>query len=583
MTYLTRIIAFMKLHKWKCIIAAVVLLPIIALVTFVLKPTQPTFITEKAVRGDLIQSVEAVGTVISDNDLALQFPSTGIVAFVHVKEGDLVKAGRILATLRSGNLAADIASARARVMGAQANLDALQQGNRLEDIEISQADVQNKRSSLISAQASLQNAKTSLISSQTNLDALTQELSVSLAGSIGNIGGSVQQKLTTTDIALSSVQDIFSQNDVADALIKYGTSDADLLRASMNTTQAAIWNLSKSLNPVLYEDAIILLDKARATLQSASNQIDQTYTLIGRLPVSTYFTESSRTTYKDQISAQRSLMQSALSTLDATSKSLRDASANYSTRITQEKTSLAAAEGARDKALADIATFQAALQISEAQLKLKLAPPRKTDVSAAMANLQQAYAALAGASANYQNTVLVAPIDGTVTKVNIKVGEISPIGPSVTMLGASPYRIEMHVSEIDIPKVHVTQSGSIELDAFRGTHFQLHVSEIDSTPTNQQGVNKYRVRLDFRYPHDELKVGMTGDAEINTGIRKDVVSVPLRSVIQSDLGMKIVRVMNDSSVVEEREVVTGLEGTNGYVEIISGVSEGETVVVLVKK
>ncbi len=351
----------------------------------------------------------------------------------------------------------------------------------------------------------------------------------------------------------------------------------------MNTTQAAIWNLSKSLNPVLYEDAIILLDKARATLQSASNQIDQTYTLIGRLPVSTYFTESSRTTYKDQISAQRSLMQSALSTLDATSKSLRDASANYSTRITQEKTSLAAAEGARDKALADIATFQAALQISEAQLKLKLAPPRKTDVSAAMANLQQAYAALAGASANYQNTVLVAPIDGTVTKVNIKVGEISPIGPSVTMLGASPYRIEMHVSEIDIPKVHVTQSGSIELDAFRGTHFQLHVSEIDSTPTNQQGVNKYRVRLDFRYPHDELKVGMTGDAEINTGIRKDVVSVPLRSVIQSDLGMKIVRVMNDSSVVEEREVVTGLEGTNGYVEIISGVSEGETVVVLVKK
>ena len=189
---------------------------------------------------------------------------------------------------------------------------------------------------------------------------------------------------------------------------------------------------------------------------------------------------------------------------------------------------------------------------------------------------------MAGAVASYQNTLLTAPIDGTITKVNVKVGEIAPLGAAVTMLGTSPYRIEMYVSEIDIPKVKVSETGSIELDAFRGTHFKLHVSEIDNAPTDQSGVNKYRVRLDFNFPHDDLKVGMTGDAEIDSGISKNVVSVPLRAVIQNTKGEKIVRVMDSNNKISDVVVTTGLEGTDGNVEVMSGIKEGDTVVVLVK-
>jgi HlyD family secretion protein len=227
-------------------------------------------------------------------------------------------------------------------------------------------------------------------------------------------------------------------------------------------------------------------------------------------------------------------------------------------------------------------SFRAAVNSQAAQLELKIAPPRQTDLDAAYARLRQAQADLARAAADYRDTLLTAPVDGLVTKVHLKVGEFTPTGAAITMLGSDPYRIEMFVSEIDIPKVQLSQSGSIELDAFRGTHFALRVSEIDPAATDKDGVSKYRVKLDFVYPHEELKIGMTGDTEIQTGLRSDVVSVPLRSVIVQEDGTKIVRVLDDDGKIEERTVKTGMEGVGGETEV-TGVGSGETVVVLEKK
>jgi HlyD family secretion protein len=141
----------------------------------------------------------------------------------------------------------------------------------------------------------------------------------------------------------------------------------------------------------------------------------------------------------------------------------------------------------------------------------------------------------------------------------------------------------MFASEVDIPKVRLGQSGSIVLDAFRDTPFELVVGEIDAAATDKDGVPKYRVKMDFLKPVDTLKVGMTGDAEVTTGIRQDVVSVPLRAVIERDDGTHYVRVLNaDGKTFEEHTVTTGIEGEGGSVEV-TGVQEGEMVIVLIKQ
>jgi HlyD family secretion protein len=122
---------------------------LIALAAFGLtRPKAPEYVTDTAKRGDILRTVEAVGTVISERDLALQFPVTGIVANVLVREGQSVRAGEKLALLRAGTLAADIASASAAVQSAQADLNALLEGTRPEDIAIAEAELQSKRAGL---------------------------------------------------------------------------------------------------------------------------------------------------------------------------------------------------------------------------------------------------------------------------------------------------------------------------------------------------------------------------------------------------------------------------------------------------
>jgi len=574
-------LSLLRRHKWKTLIGVLVALPVAAIAMFALSPTQPEYVTALAERGDMVQTVEAVGTVISDRDLQLQFPSSGIVAQVYVKEGDVVRPGQRLAALRAGNLAADISSAAARLQSAEADLRAKQQGARPEDIAITEAEVASKRSSLEAARTTLTTAEDSLKQSQQKLVALKEEAVTSLIGTVSNVGSTVSKELTTASNAMSEVRSVFSKNDVVDAIIKHNSTEHDQINRELQSVEAEIREMYSTVAPADFQQALLLLEKARTAATRASLVIDQAFSLISRLPTTSYFDETARDTYKSSLSAARNSAQTALSNLDSATKSLRDASANFSTRIVSEEAAVASAKGTMDRALSDIATYEASLRISEAQLQLKKAPTRETDLAVATAAVRQYRAALQRAQADYGNTVLTSPIGGKITKVDVKPGEITPVGAAMTLLGDSPYRIEMYVSEIDVPKVQLTQSGSIELDAFRGTNFKLNVTEVDSASTDRDGVSKYRVRLDFIYPHSELKIGMTGDARIVTGTKNDVVMVPVRAVLQDEAGESYVRIMEEGEAVD-RPVVAGLEGEGGTIEV-DGVEEGETVIVLEKK
>ncbi len=582
MSILKRIFGFLLRYKWRVLIAALILVPLSLVLMFALSPTVPEYITDTAKRGDLEQTVEAVGTVISERDLELQFATAGVVAQVYVKEGDVVTSGQRLAVLKAGNLSADIASAAARLQQAQADLNARLEGTRPEDIAVSEAEVASKQAALETAKISLKTAEESYAKSQEKLEALREQARISLAGDVTNAASTITKELTTAQNSLSVAKDIMNNNDVIDAMTKFESSDYTEINTAIQQANTKITSLFSQSSPADYEAALAALDATRLGVNQTLSVVNVLFITISDLPISGSFTESAKQGYKSELTTERSTLQTSFNTLDSEASNLRNASASYQTQIASEESSVTSAQGSMNKATSDIATYEASLRIAQAQLQLKKAPTRKSDIDSATANVNQARAALARTQADYSNTVLTAPIAGRITKVNVKPGEFTPSGAAVTMLGNSPYRIEMYVSEIDVPKVYVTQTGSIELDAFRGTNFKLHVSDLDSAATDRDGVPKYRVRLDFTYPHTELKIGMTGDAAIVTGVEKDVVSVPLRSVLENEDGDSYVRIMKEDGTVEEREVVTGLEGVGGLVQV-TGVEEGETVIVLEKK
>jgi len=583
MSFLTRIRTTLWHHKWKSLTGLIGLLAIGLIARAAMTPAVPEYLTEVAAKGDIVQTVEAVGTVISEKDLALQFRSSGIVSGVFVKEGDRVRSGQKLATLRAGNLSASIASAAARAQEMEAQLRMLQAGSRQEDIAVYEANLANKKASLAAARSSLETSKTAYETSKAKLDSLKQEANTALAGQVALAPSTANQKLTTAEQAMASIDDIFSQNDVQDAVVREYAARYNDMRVQQQRTKDALTGARSLPSPAAYRDAFGYMDQSSAAIRQVIETLTTAYNLINDVHETPYFTASDRETHKTTLSTKRSSAQTALSDIESWSKSLRDSAATYDTRITAEEGNVTSAKGSMDRAQSDILTYESAVRIEEAQLQLKKAPARPQDIAASEARWRAARADLARASADYADTVITAPTDGVITKVEIKAGEITPIGAAINMLGSSPYRIEMFVSEIDIPKVLTTQTGSIELDAFRGTNFKLRVAAIDEAPTVKEGVPKYRIKLDFQYPHDELKIGMTGDAEITTGKRQGVVYVPRRAVLDQEEGEKIVRILGADNTLEERLVVIGMEGASGDVEVVSGVNEGEVVVVLVKK
>lgn len=574
---------FLRSHL-KATIATLIVLFFAWIVVAVSRPKQPVYVTSLSERGDLRQTVEAVGTVISEKDLALQFPILDIVSGVFVKEGDSVKAGQKLASLRSGSLSASIAAASAGRASAQAQLDQLLEGSRPEDIAITEAQVANKQASLDAAKQTLRNSQDNLLTSESQLVALKSEASISLSGQVSTASSTIAQYLAAAKTALLATQGVFNANDVQDAVVQGNIAGYDTMQINLSSTLSAMTTLQTTLSVTEYQSALRGFDLARQQLFASTDIVSRAYDIIASLPLTSYFTNTSKETNKTTIATQKSNVQSALSSLDAASKSLRDASAVYATRISAQEGEISSLVGTRDRAKADIVTFETSLLIEKAQLDLKKAPARKTDIDAATARVRQAQAELSRAASQFTDTILTAPLPGVITKVHVKTGVMRPsTDASVEMLGESPYRIEMFVSEVDIPRVQLRQSGSIVLDAFPAQPQALVVSEIDSAATDKDGVSKYRIKLDFSSPNDALKIGMTGDGEIVTGFRSNVVSIPFRAVLEREDGKNFVRILAaDGKTLEERPVTAGMEGEGGNVEV-TGVEEGETVVVLIKE
>ena len=184
---------------------------------------------------------------------------------------------------------------------------------------------------------------------------------------------------------------------------------------------------------------------------------------------------------------------------------------------------------------------------------------------------------------------IVSPIDGIVTRVDPTVGEFVPAGQTIfTVMSDGAYKIEAFVPEADIAKVAIGNHASVTLDAYgSNTFFNATVSTIDPAETVIEGVSTYKVTLLFDIKDDRIRSGMTANTDILTHERDNVLTVSSRAIIEatstSAANVKAVRVLNaDGNTFTTVPVEVGLKGSDGFSEIISGLTEGQKVVTYVK-
>lgn len=168
------------------------------------------------------------------------------------------------------------------------------------------------------------------------------------------------------------------------------------------------------------------------------------------------------------------------------------------------------------------------------------------------------------------------PAEGVVVKKDVIEGMyIEPSMVLYEIADLSTVWALADVFEYEIPYVREGQHATLTLGSIPGRQFTGRITYV--YPYLDPKSRSVKVRFEFPNPKLALKPEMYGDVTIHSGDRRSVVAIPNEAVLRTGLAA-LVFVDKGEGRFEPREVKTGME-SGGYTEIISGVTEGEKVVV----
>lgn len=223
--------------------------------------------------------------------------------------------------------------------------------------------------------------------------------------------------------------------------------------------------------------------------------------------------------------------------------------------------------------------YTAAVATAEAQLAVKRANARQSDVDLALADILTAQAAVDSANAALEKTIIRAPSDGTITKVDVHVGDYAQAQkPVIILQDISNLYLKADVNESNIASVALGQPVEVTYDALdESVVSKATISSIDLSPTVVDGIVNYKINA-LIADASNIKSGMTANLSVQTAYIADAIVVPERVVTVKDK-VATVLVLTDErhNKTESRVVTTGLRGDGGMIQITSGLSAGEKV------
>jgi len=222
-------------------------------------------------------------------------------------------------------------------------------------------------------------------------------------------------------------------------------------------------------------------------------------------------------------------------------------------------------------------------------------------VQAAQGRIDQAKATSEGARDTLAKTTVLSPMDGTITAKRVEEGEVAVVGvlnqPGTVLLTVSDMSVvetEMEVDETSIPSVKVSQEARIRIDAYPNRTFTGVVTEVGNSPiintSSQATAIKFKVKIQIKDPPEDIKPGLSVQADILTGFRSQALVIPIQALVVRDIELKpgetpkpgaprdeegVYLIENDKARFQKLK--TGLLGELSL-EVVEGLKGGETLI-----
>lgn len=471
-----------------------------------------------ALKGDLVQEVSVTGRVKPQESVDLAFENSGKVMRIYVKVGERVSSGEKLLELENENLLAELAKAGASVKAEQARLDELKRGTREEEIQVERVKVSN-------AKIALGDAKKNLVDKLN--DAFTK----------------------SDDAVRNKVDQFFDNPRTSNPDLQFSPDsqveiELELERTIIESTLVA-WEAS--LNNLTTASALDLFAKeARANLDRIKSFLGNIAFAINDASQPISISKTTFDGWKSDVSTARTNINTATSNLSAAEEKLRAQDSN--------------------------------LVLAENELVLKESGATREELAIQEAKVEEVEANVWRYKAEIAKTIIRAPINGIITKQDAKVGEIIAANTAiVAVISDADFAIETNIPEADIAKIHIGDAASLTLDAYgNDVILKANVVLIDPAETIIDGVAIYKATLHFAEEDARIRSGMTANVDIMSARLENVIAIPGRVVITKN-GNKFVRIL-EGVTIKEVPVQTGLRGSNGDIEIIDGVNEGDRVI-----
>ena len=237
---------------------------------------------------------------------------------------------------------------------------------------------------------------------------------------------------------------------------------------------------------------------------------------------------------------------------------------------------------------------QQAISLSEFEQIEAIYKVAKLNVESSEYAVSSSEASLNEAEENLDKTSIYAPVDGTISMLNVELGE-RVVGTGqmsgtelMRLANLNAMEVAVEVNENDIIRVHLGDTSLIEADAFLGEEFKGIVTEIANS-ANVSGVSadqvtNFEVKIRI-LDNTNFRPGMTASVEVKTKLVKDVISIPIQAVTtrkdtaKNENNKKVECVfLFGNSMANFTIVKTGIQDDK-YIEVLEGITDSDMVIV----